>query len=144
MLEDGISEGFTDLLAHKISNNYKDKSKLYEFPMKVCEFLVEILGMDKLIDDYIKDIEKMPSLSHLFKINGLNYLDFSNTMNAIIDSKNDEKEKENYKFRCLSIITELKEKVCKNNPNLIIKIDLIYKKLFSEYLAENEYKFKKR
>lgn len=72
--DDGPTEGLTDMLVHRVSGNDKDKSERYDFPVKVNEMLVEMIGLEIVVEDYIEHPGSFPKFKGLF--DGLGAGDF--------------------------------------------------------------------
>lgn len=93
---DALLEGFTDLFARLVSGNKKDNSDLYEIPTRVCEMFAEMMGMDKALEDYIKETGKFPNLRGLFNECGLteeSFMEFRMNLDSIVPGVSRDKKK---------------------------------------------------
>lgn len=66
VLDDPIIEGFTDMFAHMVSGRREVSSDIYEFPEKVCELFTEMMGLERVVDDYLHHNQTRPNLHNLF------------------------------------------------------------------------------
>ena len=89
--DDALSEGFTDMFAHIISKNYIDKSENYDFLVKICTLFTNMLGMEKILDDYINNLDKTPNLRSLFQDEYI-FMDFYHELNNILELQMNKKE----------------------------------------------------
>lgn len=85
VMGDALLEGFTDMFAHLASGNNTDKSDLYDFPVQVCSMFAEMIGMEKVLDDYINKTGNFPNLKNLFMECNLDESRFSE-FRGILDS----------------------------------------------------------
>lgn len=109
--DDALSEGFTDLFAQVISNNFKDKSIRYDFLVRVCILLTNCVGIKKALEDYLNNLGDFPSLKNLFKFFGLNneqFIEFYQKMNNINQTKMIDGNEEEIYNQKLEIIEFLK------------------------------------
>ena len=127
VLGDALLEGFTDYFTKMVLND-SIESDLYGFPVKVCDLFTEILGVDKVLDDYINNTGEFPNLKTLFGECGIDregFIDFSNGLSSVIsgvsrDKKTDLPRSEWGREEKLSSLDYLRENIvipyCKNNP----------------------------
>lgn len=88
LTHDALSEGYTDFFAHIISNNFIDKSVLYDFSVRICTLLANMVGIDKTLDDYINNLTEFSNLRNFFYSQGLDdssFYKFYILMNNIIE-----------------------------------------------------------
>ena len=112
--DDALSEGFTDLFAQVISNNFKDRSNRYDFLVRVCILLTNCMGIKNALDDYINNLGAFPSLKNLFNLFGLNnkqFIEFYQKMNNINQINMIYKNQEEIYNMKLEIITFLKNNI---------------------------------
>lgn len=86
--DDGLSEGFTDMFALMATGRYDCKSKNYDFLVKICTLLTNIVGIKNGLDDYINNIDSWNNIKSLFYQVGLNdddFVKFHIEMSEILD-----------------------------------------------------------
>lgn len=129
---DGCSEGLTEMFAHIISGNYEDKSEKYDILVRVFELFAKLIGVEKVLDDYINNLDNYPNIQELFNACGLSeeyFLKFKSLMSDLI---------KNYDNAALKIevINNIKEYIfipsVKKIENKEEYIEL-FNKLFSEF-----------
>jgi len=110
--DDAISEGYTDLFAHVISGNNKDKSERYDYFVRVCTLFTNLVGIEGTVEDYFYNLETMPNLKKLFKKCGLqdeDYFEFYQLLNNIINLQIENENNENIIKKKKNLINRIKE-----------------------------------
>lgn len=144
VLGDALLEGFTDMFAHIVSGNYTDKSDLYDFPVRVCEMFTEMMGMDSVLDDYIKETGRFPKLRNLFSACGLDnegFMEFRSGLDSVISGVSRDREsglpKEEWgrdeKNRSLDFLRDnIVIPYCQNNPGKVDSVLSRFNELFQD------------
>lgn len=151
MMDDAFSEGITDMLAHIVSGNYSDKSDRYDFPVKVCTLFTEMIGMDKVLDDYLHNIDSLPNLVNMFQESELSeeeFRGFRNTLTSVISvSRQDSKDGKNPseyalgpKSECLEFLqSNLLVSFCEKHPDKAPRVIQTFNELFKDYGVHMEF-----
>lgn len=133
-----ISEGITEYLTELTTNyNGKNKSKTYEFIKNIIKILTDIIGIDKLLSDYLDNLGTYPNLTYLFLLNGLDFKKFETLMDDTLNKRYEHANINNIKAIETQILLELKERIIipyiRTNPEQSSKIINDFNCLFKEY-----------
>lgn len=128
VLGDALLEGFTDYFTKRVLNDTVE-SDMYGFPVKVCDLFTEMIGVDKVLDDYINNTGQFPNLKNLFEECGIDregFIEFSTGLSSVIsgvsrDKKTDLPKSEWGRDEKLSSLDYLRDNIvipyCMNNPD---------------------------
>ena len=142
--DDALSEGFTDMLALMATNAYEYKSQKYDFLVKICTLLTNIIGMNEILDDYINHIDSWPNLKNFFNKINLNETDFNKfhtRLNKILELTNQQANNKELidiiNIKKQEIIIFIKEKILipylEKNTNKTEELSELFNSIFSEY-----------
>ena len=133
--DDALSEGLTDMFAHIISNNFDDKSNLYDIFVKICMILSNVVGLENILDDYVNNLDTTPHLRTLF-CDKLSFLEFYQEMNQLLHLKMNKADTNKINLIQCNLLNKLKEEIfipfLQNKKNKEEYINL-FNNFFSEY-----------
>ena len=143
--EDTFSEGFTDLFATMVNGTFDKGSNTYNFSTRVCTLFAGILGMNKVLDDYINGIDTLPNITKLCEECGVSETRFIKIRQLLSLSitkfdlpPNDVLVLE-VQRNCLEVLkNEIINPYCLLHPNEADRITLFFEELFKDYFLRIE------
>ena len=134
--DDALSEGFTDLFARLMSKVENNQSEKYDFSVRVCTLLANVIGIENALSDYIYNLDTLPNVRQLFG-DEIEYLQFYNEMNNILSNELKQEDLAKLYDDKVTLINKLKETIFipflqKDMQNKEEYINL-FNNLFSEF-----------
>lgn len=141
LTQDVFSEGFTDLFAMMVNGNYDQGSNTYNFSARVCTLFAGIMGMDKVLEDYVNDLVTLPNMAGLCKECGVSREEFFEIRrllsSTISEFSLEDEDILNRQKECLEVLkSEIVLPYCQNHPQEADRIMLFFEELFKDYFAK--------
>lgn len=112
----GINEGMTEMFTCKANGSYDIKSASYDFPVRICELFVEMLGEDTIVQEYMSCDYLYSSICNLFG-DRENFNSFSNKLSDFINHSKDVDIDEQLRLFLIKLSDDVVIPFCKNNPS---------------------------
>jgi hypothetical protein len=136
MANDSLAEGFTDMFARFMSKDPNNKSSRYDFLVRICTLLANVMGMENALSDYMNNLDTLPNTRKLFG-DEIAFLEFYAEMNNILSMEIEKKDPAKLYVAKVNLIGKIKDNIFipllkSNIPNKEVYINL-FNNLFSEF-----------